>query len=801
MHIPPIKLYNKSNVTRSTSPVPIAGSRQQEETHTMKHAQTIQKVPLMRWFVGIGLGLSAGWIIVMLVYMIPRAQAATLQVSTLADNGPGSLRQIIANANAGDTITFAVQGILTLTSGPITITTDLTINGPGAADLIISGNTITRVLQIAPDSEVTLRGLTVRDGWCPDDGGGISNAGKLTISNSIIMTNTAEGNGGGIFNHPQAHLIIENTSILSNTTVDGSGSGLYNTGVMTTSNALISHNRAKNFLIRRGGGLYNAGVWTMDASTIHNNESDIGGGMSNTGTMTITASTIERNTAISAAGIINSGTLNLIASTVSGNTVVESGWGIENTQSGLLNILNSTVSSNEGGGVLNSGTVNLTGATISNNRIQGEGGGIANQGGSVVIRNTIIAGNYASVADADCGGRNVLISQGYNLLGESCPLTDVETDKQIQDPQLSFLMDNGGSTLTQMPLLGSPALDALPLSRCVVATDQRGIIRPQGGDCDIGAVEVTAPMPAVAISNMTLSDHTTGDFPNSNAPLNLKVCQPGVLLVEIMNRGIQPFAGGGYTLTWTLHEGDEVIEQAVLPASAITLLPGVQPGQRSPQTAISTPGFFHTLQNGELTITFTPTAALQPPFPVNPAPRRITVTDAADSETCARTYVQGAVNIRTRGILESNHLIGNVIATNLSVPLLVTNSAGQRTGFLGDAQTLQEIPGGRAIQVGDQRAVVYPGEAPATVQVSATITSTLDFYAGLIQPDDHAKLVIHATVPITPGLRATFNTADSAATLQIDVNGDSQIDQVRLPDQVDPISTTLRWIYLPLMRR
>ena len=58
------------------------------------------------------------------------------------------------------------------------------------------------------------------------------------------------------------------------------------------------------------------------------------------------------------------------------------------------------------------------------------------------------------------------------------------------DPLLGPLQDNGGPTFTHALLPGSPAIDHIPAENCEVTTDQRGVARPQGAACDIGAYEL-----------------------------------------------------------------------------------------------------------------------------------------------------------------------------------------------------------------------------------------------------------------------------------------------------------------------
>src|SRR6266496_133247 len=108
------------------------------------------------------------------------AHAATITVTNTNDSGAGSLRQALADANNGDTITFAVTGTIGLTSGELLINRSITISGPGADNLAVNGNATHRVFYIAPGNTVTISGLTITNGRAtagyPDNvGAGIDN--------------------------------------------------------------------------------------------------------------------------------------------------------------------------------------------------------------------------------------------------------------------------------------------------------------------------------------------------------------------------------------------------------------------------------------------------------------------------------------------------------------------------------------------------------------------------------------------------------------------------------------------------
>ncbi len=238
----------------------------------------------------------------------------------------------------------------------------------------------------------------------------------------------------------------------------------------------------------QGGGILNAGgtVWLINSSIDGNratpSDGDGGGILNDEGTVWLINSTVSGNTAGFGTGISNrtdgsrrGGTVRLINSTVSGNVAV--------------------IPAGSGPVIFNSdgGTVILTNSTIGPNT-----SGIDNANGTFQLSNTIVA---AQLSGSGCT-RGSFTSLGHNLdQDDSCNLSN-PTDIIDQDPLLGLLQNNGGPTETHAIMPGSPAIDAVPIANCTfdddgdpatpevpLTIDQRGVVRPQGAACDIGAYE------------------------------------------------------------------------------------------------------------------------------------------------------------------------------------------------------------------------------------------------------------------------------------------------------------------------
>jgi hypothetical protein len=420
-------------------------------------------------------------------------------VTNLLDSGPGSLRRAIVDTPAGGTVDFqpGLSGTITLTGGELALTKDLTIAGPGANVITVSGNNASRVFEIAGSVTGAISGLTIADGRIFGSGGGILNNGTLTVTNSTIIGNSALGvaMGGGIWNRgtltvtdsiltvnsatasggaienasfglPLSRLTITRSSFISNSAIGvpsgASGGGIDNQGVLTVTDSPFSFNSATF-----GGGIFSHGgdglTATVTNSTFSTNSALSGGGISDAGLMTLAGSTVYDNFAgDSGGGVFNSGVLTITGSTVSGN-LATSGGGVFNDL-GTLKVAGSTVSDNlatnqsgaAGGGIDNAGTLTVQDAILSGNVALGYGGGISNGGILTVLRATL-TGNRG-----DRGG-------GLNAQGNSQTevLDSTFRDNQAMGPSsgngggidaanaAGGLMDITGSTFSNNTAFGS----------------------------------------------------------------------------------------------------------------------------------------------------------------------------------------------------------------------------------------------------------------------------------------------------------------------------------------------------------
>ena len=460
----------------------------------------------------VGLSLLTG---ALLRLPVAHVEAGTATVGTCDET---HLRTAITAAGSPGTVTFACNGVITLSS-PLSVNQTLTLDATGQSVTLDGGGTV-EVIDVVSGGSLTLINLTVAHGSAVS-GGGIANDGTLTLTNSTVRSNTATN----------ASILTFITLAPIRSAISGDtgalGGGIYNNGTMTLTNSTVTGNTA----ITASSIL----VFTTSAPTnsaISGASGALGGGIYNDGTATLSNSTISGNSAVIEA-IVFAGALTPAHSAIDGGNGALGG-GIFND--GTMTLTNSTISGNTaaiaGGGIYNVGTLRLINCTVSGNTASDSVGGIYN-GATIVLINSIVAGNTAAGsatnAHADCSfpggifGASVT-TNAHNAFGSGTGCTAGASDVTVSPATvftavLGPLAANGGPTQTHALLPGSPAIDLVPASGASCpTTDQRGVTRPQGPACDAGAFEVAvAPQPtqptisAVQLSLVfTLSITVTG---------------------------------------------------------------------------------------------------------------------------------------------------------------------------------------------------------------------------------------------------------------------------------------------------
>jgi Right handed beta helix region len=321
----------------------------------------------------------------------------------------------------------------------------------------------------------------------------------IDILADIVLTDCTDGGA------------VERASAVTDpVTVDGHGHTVLQTcednvflqdgsGLLTVRNLVITGGRASG----NGGGIFAAGPVTVNNSTIAFNQANAaGGGIGSNGIVTVTNSTVDSNSSSGEGGGIHLGpashVLTLTNSTVSNNV----GGGIgtpPNDPEASVTVVNSTVTRNRlvdlGGGIFSSGSTTLVYATVVDNSANTAFSNIDT--GSLASFGSVVAQG----AEGNCLA-NPTTSHGYNLSDDdTCGFTEPTDREDAGDPLLGPLAANGGATRTLLPQPGSPLIDAIATVSCQgngaagITADQRGVARPQGLGCDIGAVEVEVSIP------------------------------------------------------------------------------------------------------------------------------------------------------------------------------------------------------------------------------------------------------------------------------------------------------------------
>jgi len=389
-----------------------------------------------------------------LALMLPGgAQAATFTVNTTEDTSVGggcttepacSLRDALAAAGASadpEDVVVVPAGSYPVSAGELSAGGEGTvvIRGAGARKTVVDAHQTSRVFNLSAEKTM-VEGLTV--------------TGGLTTA---LSGGEVPGDGGGILAYEGKEAVLRGVNVTGNSaSQNGAGVSAPPEGVNKTALAIfdstISGNRVTEGAAEAlGGGVYVLGKFTMVNSTVTGNSAETTG-----------------------AGAVQGGGVLLAIDPAS----LEASEGT---------IVNSTVAGNNVGNGGVAGGLSVYNPTP-------EAGGSA----TLAVKNTIVAGNTAPTGASDCA-LVAMVTSDHNLSGDgSCMFTDAGS-KQNTNPMLGGLQDNGGETDTLAPAAGSPAIDAGTNDGCP-ATDQRGVSRPQGPSCDVGAFELAATPPPPAAS-------------------------------------------------------------------------------------------------------------------------------------------------------------------------------------------------------------------------------------------------------------------------------------------------------------
>jgi CSLREA domain-containing protein len=378
-------------------------------------------------------------------------QAATFTVNTTADTTVAggcttdpacSLRDAITRAGESadaEDLVLVPAGNYGVSSGELVVFGEgtVTIRGAGARKTVIDAHQASRVFNLEADRNV-LEGMTITGG-----------------NTNPMLGGEVPGDGGGVLAYESEEAVLQGVNVSGNV-ASQNGAGVsappegVNKTVLTIADSTISGNRVTGGVVEGlGGGVYVLGKFSMVNSTVSGNSVDSTG------------------VAVQGGGIL----------------LAVDPAGVEGSEG---TIVNSTIAANS------VGTAGIGGGLSVYNPEPTIGGSAA-----LTVKNTIVAGNTGPGGASDCGAV-AMVTSDHNISGDaSCMFADAGS-KQSTNPLLGGLQNNGGETDTLALQPGSPAIGAGTNAGCP-PTDQRGVSRPQGSACDIGAFELV-PTPATATS-------------------------------------------------------------------------------------------------------------------------------------------------------------------------------------------------------------------------------------------------------------------------------------------------------------
>jgi hypothetical protein len=494
--------------------------------------------PVMGRRIRIGVALVTG---VLVLAFAASAQAAFV-VQNNHDEGPGSLREGIAVVENGGTVQVPTS------VGPIELNSELKvlrsikIEAIGTGRAVIDAHHRCRIFYVQA-SAVEMAGLELIEGRVATTGatagetalGGaiLLASGHLNLANDFIQRSEADASvgaqselaaGGAILGATLTDLELHNTIVTDNRALGGTGGvagqakalggGITSGGELTIQGGEVKGNTAQAADAKGGGIAFQSTQSALlEGVSVSGNEATLyvgktgnsgGGGLDLEGPATLSGVTVARNRAL--------------ADNAASDLGVAEAGGVRTRAA--VTIVNSTFDNNLASAVVNENglaigaalaaaeaPVSVVNSTLADNTLRTGGTNSASFGASiwaaekVTVENTILApGETSTGANCYNAAAGSIVSAGGNIdSGQSCGFAQ-PGDRSNTDPKLGPLAANGGPVETMALLAGSPAIDGGTASGCP-ATDARGVLRPDGAGCDVGAFEVATPSARTAAAS------------------------------------------------------------------------------------------------------------------------------------------------------------------------------------------------------------------------------------------------------------------------------------------------------------
>jgi hypothetical protein len=778
--------------------------------------------------------------------------------------GVVTLRSAIQAANntpGGNAINLTVPGTYLIALSPTTPNQtdnqagefailpqrDLTIANTSGGSVAVDANNLCRVFDINPAgtnnpataSFVVMEGFTIENGRAfdatganPDgpaaSGGGIRVQGNasLTLTGMTISNNSATADGGGVSMENTVDalwsLIVVSSRISHNSAGDAGG-GLEEDGTGTV--LIVGSVITGNSSVNQGAGIWldaignDSASLTMTGCTVSGNRAINGatGGIGNSG----------NNTFLLPSGEIGSGAVTIITSAVFNNFGGNGGVGAtggggfgDSGTTGKLVVEHSTFANNSstgnGGGIEEQGpSTAISDSTITGNTTLQEGGGLAVTSATFVLNNTVVAGNFSNGGNMNSLGVDpdvlgAVTSGSADFIGIGGPgltgITNGTNSNRVGtaaaplNPLLGALQNNGGPTLSESPLPGSPLIDAginalipIPLPGTLTVTDQRGFNRIVNNTVDIGAIEFQPPattttlmLSAPTLSSgqpETLTATVTATAPGSNSPQGTVTFFSGTTPL-----GTVALTGGTAALTFNPLPGTAVITAlyngftqgdfafTASPSNAVTLtvVPVATTTTLTASATTLTAGQPETLQamvTPSTTSSGTPQGSVT--FFSGATPLgTVTLTNGTASLTfipAAGTAILSALyNGFTQGDLSFTESSSNAVTLTVIPPpgatAITIVSVSHRYTLLSQLETVTALVTSGGQPVGAGQVTFTDGGQSQTVGVGGDGMASATFTFGLFQeqPSSHT---VAATYNGTAAFAASSTSSTAGSTL------------------------------------